>query len=224
MFRIPQYELRMPKRLCEWFLILSASWTLVSCEGRTSRGNRLVIKHGSTPIIDGILSSDEWKDAESVRIGVEQGWTVEVFYKHDGSNLYIAFSNLIRKDRAIYPEVLLDIANGKTSSWNSDDWWFHTSYNDCEGKGVYCVYTFGNDGSCQKDHGDWAANNFPLNQGIIEIKIPYSKIGLIPSQGKTVGIAFDVTNATTKWYLWPAAAQLESPSTWAEATSSDEWK
>jgi hypothetical protein len=214
----------MPKRLFGWLLILSALCTLISCGASASRGNRLDIKHGSTPVIDGILSSDEWKDAESFRICVEQGWTVEVLYKHDGSNLYIAFSNLVRNGKAIYPEILLDMTNGKTNSWNSDNWWFHVSYNDCEGNGVYSIYTFGNNGSCQKDHVDWEANNFPLNQAIIEIKIPYAKIGLIPLKGKSVGVAFDVTDATTNWYLWPASAKLESPSTWANAASSDGWK
>ena len=226
MFRTPRFGLLMPKlkKLLQWSFMLSASGVLISCGG-TSRGNRLDIKHGGSIVIDGAFSSGEWSDANSLQIGIELGWTVQVYYKHDRSNLYVAFSNLVNNGRKLYPELLLDMTNGKTASWNSNDWWFHASFNDCEGDGVYGIYTFGDKGSCQKDHIDWTANNYPLSsEGIIEIKIPYIKVGLVPSSGKTVGIAFDVTNAVNKWYLWPAGAKLENPSTWAVATSSDGWK
>jgi hypothetical protein len=215
----------MPKIRFELLLIIPTLSVLISCGCGTTGGTHLDIKRGGSIVIDGVFSSGEWSDANSLQIGIEPGWAVRVYYKHDGSNLYIAFSNLVNNGRKLYPELVLDMTNGKTTSWNTDNWWFHASYNDCEGNGVYSVYTFGNKGSCQKDHIDWTANNYPLNpKGIIEIKIPYAKVGLVPSSGKTVGIAFDVTDATRKWYFWPAGAKLENPSTWAVAMSSDGWQ
>jgi hypothetical protein len=203
-------------------LALSVLASLISCGG--DHRNRIDIEHGSTPVIDGVFSSGEWRDANSIKISVEPGWTVQVFFKHDNSNLFISYTNLVDNGKKRYPELLLNMT-GKTSSWNRDCWWFHASYNDCEGKGEYSVYAFGDKGSCQKDHADWSASNFPLTpQGSIEMKIPYAKIGLVPSDGQTIGIAFDVTDAISKWHFWPIGAEIESPSTWAIATSSDGWQ
>jgi hypothetical protein len=227
MFQDLQCELRGSKKRFGCLLIISMLGICLSCgrNGRSVAQRDLDVKHGGTPVIDGVFSSGEWSDANSIQISVEQGWTVQVSYKHDNSALYIAFSNLINKGKKLYPELLLDTTNGKTAAWNSDDWWFHASFNDCEGHGDYSVYTFGDKGSCQKDHVGWKANNYPLNSGgIIEIMIPYAKVGLVHSNGKTVGMAFDVTDATSKWYFWPAGAKLENPSTWGVAASSDEWK
>jgi hypothetical protein len=218
-----RHSSRVLKKTLGCLLVQSVLASLISCGG--DHRNRIDIEHGRTPSIDGVFSSGEWRDANSIKISVEPGWTVQVFFKHDNSNLLIAFSNLVTNGRKLYPELLLDMANAKTASWEPGDWWLHASYNDCEGNGVFSVYTFGDNGSCQKDHADWTANNFPLSpEGVIEIKIPYAKIGLVPSNGKAVGIAFDVTDATSKWYFWPADAEQNKPSTWAVATSSDGWQ
>ncbi len=217
-----KYGLLVQKKRSVFILMTSMLGIVLSCGGE---GSNLDIKRGGTPAIDGVISSGEWSDANSIQIYVERGWSVQVSYKHDDSDLYVAFSNLNNKGRKLYPELLLDMTNRKSSSWNSDDWWFHASFNDCEGRGVYSVYTFGNNGSCQKDHTDWIASNYPIGSpGAIEIKIPYSKVGLVPSSGKTIGIAFDVTDAIRKWHFWPSGAELENPSTWAVARSSDGWK
>lgn len=218
-----RHSSRVLKKTLGCLLVQSILASLISCGG--DHGNRIDIEHGSTPAIDGVFSSGEWRDAKSIQISVEPGWTVQVFLKHDNSNLLIAFTNLVNNRRNRYPELLLDVTNSKTASWNPDYWWFHASYNDCEGKGEYGVYTFGAKGSCQKDHSDWMANNFPLSpQGSIEMKIPYAKIGLVPSNGQTIGIACDVTDAISKWHYWPTTARIENPSTWAIATSPDGWQ
>ncbi|MBF0230028.1 MAG: DUF1566 domain-containing protein [Desulfamplus sp.] len=183
------------------------------------------VKRGSIPVIDGIFSENEWVDAGATVITVEPDWLVTVYYKHDDSNLYIAFGNLIRDGRAFFPEILLDINNDKQTSWQIDDWWLHASAADCEGNGKYNVWS-----SCQEKLIGWDANNFLRPQDIVEIQISYEKLGLVSlnkeflDDKKIMGIAFSVTDKINKSRFWPPEANLENPSTWAVMKSSDSWK
>jgi hypothetical protein len=106
----------MLKKRLGSLLMISTSGIFLSCGGGgTTGGSYLDIKHGGTPVIDGVFSPGEWSDANSIQIGIEQGWTVRVSYKRNDSDLYVAFSNLINNGRRIYPEILLDMTNGKTA-------------------------------------------------------------------------------------------------------------
>lgn len=168
------------------------------------------IEEKNTITIDGRLSEPEWKQAGTVQIKVREGWTVTVAYMQDGENLYFAFSNVKLEEKTeLYPEVLLDTGNEKTSAWDNNDWWFHTSYSNCEGKGKFNDYT-----SCKKGEKEgWTGNNFPLEKDrAVEIKVKKSLIQV--SEGDMVGMAFNVTDTQKNWYFFPAAATMEQPGSW----------
>ena len=171
---------------------------------------------GKPPVIDGVLRDDEWADAATVFIDVEEGWRVKVFYKRDGSNLHFAFSDLKNKGRERYPEIMIDAKGDRGASWGSDDWWLHISYNDCEGNGRYNVW------NCTPAKPGWKANNFPLmDPGIVEAEVSCEKLGIAPGASKTIGLAFNVTDTRSDYDYWPASARLADPSSWASVKLSD---
>ena len=171
---------------------------------------------GKTPVIDGILKSGEWADAASAFIDVENGWRVKVFYKRDGSNLYFAFTDLKKKGRERYPEIMIDAKGDRGESWGGDDWWLHISYNDCEGKGRYNIW------NCTPEKPGWKANNFPLaDPGMVEAEVSYEKLGIIPGVSKVIGLAFNVTDTRSDYDFWPSSARLAAPSSWASVKLSD---
>ncbi|MHB8093284.1 MAG: carboxypeptidase regulatory-like domain-containing protein [Syntrophales bacterium] len=160
--------------------------------------------------IDGILASGEWDDAKTAEITVEEGWVVKVLYKNDVDNLYVAFTNLKPQSGELYPEIRLDVNNDKSSSWKSDDWWFHTSYNNCEMRGGYNIWS-----TCERAKLGWSGNIFPLTTpGTVEIRIEYEKLGLVSGEARDIGVAFDVTDTRTKWKFWPSSVSTSNPSTW----------
>lgn len=169
------------------------------------------IPRGAAPTLDGSLGGDEWSDAASATIQVEDGWDIAIRYKRDADNLYVAFSNLRpAEDKELYPEILVDVQGDASATWAADDWWIHISYNDCESQGRPNVW------QCAKSKEGWSANNFPVPvPGVVEAQIAWQKLGLDPEKNRTVGLAFDVTDTRKDYYFWPAGAALDSPATWA---------
>jgi hypothetical protein len=165
---------------------------------------------GKPSVIDGILEPGEWNDAAKAVINVEDDWKITVFFKKDSSNFYFCFTDLQYEDKELYPEVLLDIDSDRSLEWNKDDWWFHASYNDCEGEGKFNVW------NCTKSKEGWNANNFPLDSGaVVEFQISFEKVKFDPVQNQTIGLAFNVTDTAELYYFWPSEATLESPETWS---------
>lgn len=169
------------------------------------------IPFGKVVTVDGKIEAKEWDKAKKVSIKIEKGWTVKVSFKQDENNLYFRFSNLkITENKELYPEVLIDAKNSKTKTWEKNQWWFHTSYSNCEGEGIFNNYK-----SCKKGaKTGWNGNNFPLEIGG-EVEISVSKNHLSLKKGDTIGLAFDVTDTQKRWFFYPANAKLESPETWA---------
>lgn len=165
---------------------------------------------GKSVTVDGKIESKEWDKARKVSIKIEKEWKVKVAFKQDENNLYFRFSNLkIDEKKELYPEVLIDAKNSKTKTWEKNQWWFHTSYSNCEGDGVFNNYK-----SCKKgEKTGWNGNNFPLEIGG-EVEISVSKSYLNLKKNDTIGLAFDVTDTDKKWFFYPATAKLESPETW----------
>ncbi|MBW2263903.1 MAG: hypothetical protein JRG91_18235 [Deltaproteobacteria bacterium] len=187
--------------------------------GEPGPDDAIDITSGTPPTIDGTLGPGEWDDASSVTIEVRPGWTVTVLFMHGPSDLYFAFTGLVDGMDERYPEVLLDVQNDSTASWGADDWWLHASYNDCEGEGRPNDWS-----TCTSSATGWEANNFPLTSGVVEMRVSHAKIGLVPGAGRTLGIGFDVTDTSAEWAFWPTGADLDDPTTWGEATSSDGWE
>jgi len=171
------------------------------------------IPRGRSPVVvDGVMSPGEWDDAAVVEIGVERGWTVPVRVKRDDHALYVAFVNVKPEEAERYPEVLLAVRGTREGGWSASDWWFHASYQDCEGQGIFNNY------QCSPTKPGWEANNFPLEPpGVVEIRISFDKIGLDPARAGEIGIAFNVTDTREVWSFWPRTATLEDPGTWATA-------
>lgn len=174
----------------------------------------ICIPEGIPVMVDGVNGGLEWVDADSVEIIISGSRKVSVKYKHDGSNLFFAFiKNLESAGR--FPEVLIDVGNNKTQTWNQDDFWFHVSATDCSSIGEY-----GNYSNCSLKQPDWEGvpntESGPPSTDFIEIKIPFGTIKL-QSLSDTIGISFNVTNTATAWSFWPTTALTNSPSTWANA-------
>lgn len=188
--------------------------------GTYKKNGDLDFKQGKAPTIDGVLSSGEWSDAGTVEIVYDSTRTIKVYYKHDASNIYVAFSNISTTD-GVWPEMVIDVNNDKSSGWKSDDWWMHASHFDCEGNGAHTVWT-----ACAADRTGWEANNDTAT-GIVEFRISYAHIGFTPGEGKKLGIAFEANNYTgsnnATYKLYPSTAAMDKPSTWGTAASSDGW-
>src|SRR5688572_2663346 len=100
-----------------------------------------IIPEGTTPVMDGAVNSGEWSDADSVTINISASVECKVLFKHDCSNLYLAYLDNLESMAALFPEVLIDVNNSKSASWEADDWWFHVSATDCYYQGAYAVYS-----------------------------------------------------------------------------------
>jgi len=175
----------------------------------------LCIPYGTPAVIDGSISNGEWSDADSVQIVINNLKKVTVKIKHDSTSLYLVYLNHLESSMR-FPEILLDINNDKSNGWQNDDWWFHVSATDCESTGMP-----GNYSNCLVVQQNWEAvpnmaSGLP-NTDTIEIKIPFIKTGIDLTVHDTIGIAFDVTNTVNAWNYWPAGANINTPSTWAQA-------
>ena len=175
------------------------------------------ITRGTPITIDGKAAGAEWADAQSLSIETGPSWRVDVRYKHDGTALLFAFSNLAsaRRDAFRYPEVVLDIAHDGGPMMGPDDFWFHASFRDCASSAGVNDYK-----SCVPEATSFSANNYVSQDAapeLIEIAIPFAKLGLQAGE-KTIGIAFDVTDTMATWSFWPRHAQLAIPATWGAAT------
>lgn len=167
------------------------------------------IPHGHTIKIDGVKEA-QWAGGLNYLVTVSDSWTIKITLMQDEQRLYFLFENLkVSESRELYPEVLIDGANDKSAHWDQNDWWFHTSYSNCEGKRKFNNYS-----SCKVGPKDgWEGNNFPLEIGqVVEIQI--EKELLQVSDGDVIGIAFNVTDTQENWYYFPESAYMESPSSW----------
>ena len=187
------------------FLILNGFW------GFSQTYDTIYVKYGSSPEIDGIISTGEWEDADTAIINITgKNLSTLVLYKHDNTNFNMVFIGNMVASKNRFPEILLNMNNELTSSWQPDDWWFHVSNGDCHNLGKYGVYD-----NCKLVHTSWkAANNFQQMPNEVEIQIPFEMIGL--SLNDTIGISF-LTNDFNVFNHWPSTAKHLIPSTWGTA-------
>jgi len=210
-------------------MALLASMVLVSSQCRTPPvgplGARfdygiILVPHGAAPHIDGAFDSDEWNGASHVSIGVEPGWEVTVFLKHDADNLYLAFRGVEHGGKRLFPEILLDPQALRGTGWSPGQLWLHASTNLCEGNGEFNVYQRGGVFQCAHTKPGWEANNPPEN-GDVEVRVSFAKMGIAAPSGRGIGMALDVTDATGDarqvFRYWPENALIAQPSTWGAA-------
>ena len=169
----------------------------------------------TAPMINGHVGAGEWDAADTIRISINGNKSVKVSLMCDRDNLFFLFAgNLESQFR--FPEILLDMNNSKSTSWQSDDWWFHVSATDCENQGAFGVYS-----NCLLVQPDWLGVN-NITQGLpltdtVEIAIPFSKIKQTSGILFNIGICFNLFNVVSATNTWPPSANINDPSTWANA-------
>jgi len=148
-----------------------------------------------------------------LNVPIRTGWNAEFHCNHDDRELICVIANLKHGKEERYPELLIDPQNRRSSNWQRGQWWFHSSYNLCEGNGEFNVYVRNGTLQCTQTKPGWRANHFPLSRDdVITIHVSLSKIGLLP--GHRFGFAVDVTDTQSEWHFWPSGASLKSPATW----------
>jgi hypothetical protein len=163
------------------------------------------------PLIDGVIEKSEWKDAKTILMkGVNNG-RITVLIKYDMDNIYVAFQNLVDlNDVRLRPELIIhtDLEN---LYWNEHCFWFHSSYSNCYGIGVYYYWE-----DCTPHPRGWMANTFPFKNGNdnIEFKISFSKLNITLEKGRQLRIAFKISDPLEQHIYWPIAARLDDPMTW----------
>lgn len=175
-------------------------------------GQDLMITRGDTVTLDGHFSPNEWGDATMTPIAISGTQYCNVYYKHDGSNLNIAFAGSLQSAGYYSPEIVIDSDGSGGSSFGNNDWWFHVSATDCESQGQY-----GNYNNCMLVRPNWlAAPNF--QQGIVvdtvEIQIPFATLSI--AEGDSIGLLFLLNNFQTIKKSNSSANHLD-PSTWSKA-------
>jgi hypothetical protein len=192
--------------------VVSGTWTELA---------RLEIPPGRPITVDGVLSPGEWDDAVAVDIAVSSDWVVRVLVKHDTSNLCFAFTHLRHAGAERYPEVLLDPASARGNAWRPGQLWLHSSYNLCEGEGVFNLYRRNGVFLCAQTKSGWEANHFPLSgDGVMEIRIARGQLAPPLRAGQVFGLALDLTDTHSSLAFWPSGAELARPSSWGGAVLS----
>lgn len=170
------------------------------------------------PTVDGIISPREYIDANSVTFATSGG-TCTVYFKHDGTTLYVAFDVPNADINTPAPEVnssvqvFIDALNDKASLPQTDDWRFTISLRTKPLDDV---------GENQGTGVGWSGWRQPVGWSYAwqvwndwwtaEFAIPFGKLGI--TVGDTIGIAFCNAWTHTGDHYWPSGADWLDPSTW----------
>ncbi len=198
-----------------------ALWCLFLATFLPAQLSETRIPNGAGVVVDGKLTPGEWDYAASAQIRVQPDWNIQVRFRHDDKNLYFLFQGIKRGKERLYPEIFLDPQNLRSLQWQQGQWWFHVSYNLCEGNGEPNVYTRNGVLQCAHQKDGWEANNPPgPNTEAVEVRISFAKLGIQPRSGLRFGLALAVTNATgdraQKWFFWPETAKVSWPASWEQ--------
>jgi hypothetical protein len=201
-------------------LLLSGTAFIVLSYGGPS--SLIHIPRGRGVNLNETIKPTEWADAGSTEILVQPDWRIRVRFKRDDQNLYFVFEGVKHGNDRLFPEIFIDPGDRKSAQWQKGQWWFHVSYNLCEGNGEPNVYRKDGVFQCAHEKEGWAGNNpSAKDTPAIEVRVSFSKIGVRPARGARLGLAFAVTNATgnetQKWFFWPANGRVDLPATWGKA-------
>lgn len=175
----------------------------------------VVAVYGTTPIIDGIMTT-EWMDASTVAFSVTDG-DCTIYVKQNGTHLHIAFSiadtTYHANDRSL---VYLDVDHNGGTTPQTDDLFLRVmrdgSLYEAIGTGTNWLgggALAGWTGACSS-----TAAGFQT-----EYSISYSKIGVTAGVAKTLGIMFESVDNPSSRYGWPPGHSYNEPDTWADLTS-----
>lgn len=178
-----------------------------------------VINQGQRVYIDGIIEPDEWLDATTYTLKESEFVKTKVLLKHDGKNLLLAFLNNNIKDTTfVMPEVFIDSKLNKGEQWQSDDFWFHVSAQDCHAVGKREDYS-----NCRPDYTLWRASpNSPFGKAyepmkVTEIAIPLNLINVTKNNSFGMCISLSLFPSETR-INYPENAHEDVPASWDEYT------
>lgn len=180
------------------------------------------------PTIDGTIDAAEWADAVSVSLAkAGDADRATAYLKHDGTKLYVGFDvQDTTPEDGDSVRVVLDTNNDKSSAPQTDDFDLKiekiaASLDERTGTGTGWSGTSSGTG--------WIANTGATATGwSAEFAINYAKLGITAGNAETIGLYLVGKDSTPNyWYSWPAAEYpadlLIDPSTWGDASSSDNW-
>jgi len=192
------------------------SFFLLICMFSLSAQTTFTIPCGTTPNIDGIFEASEWEDADTTIISKSTSQKVTVYMKHDTTNLYFAFTGPMYSTPSYnYPEIILDINNNKSETWDNNDFWFHVSMQDCWGNGDPYVWS-----TCSPTNANWVGvpNFSSSSTDTVEMKIPYNTVSLTDTiEIDTIGIGFMMFDGQNVYKITPTTSAINNPSSWGNA-------
>lgn len=183
-------------------------------------GVTINVKYGTTPVMDGNLTPEsEWNDSDNVTFET-LGGNATVYFKEDGSSLYMAFE-VPNNSSGSALQVFLDTEHNQETAPQTDDYRLTITHNDgalseSPGNGSQWI-----GGSCcpgwnasrTKKPGGWQA----------EFNISYSKLNITANISKTMRVSFWNPWVNGTDYYWPPGLSYTNPTTWADASSSYRW-
>ena len=189
-----------------------------ACTGHNPDYDVLAV-YGTTPLINGLVNSQEWSDASLLSFSDAQ-----VFVKQDGMNLYIAF-NVSNQPLYGYDavSVLFDVDHDENITLQLDDIGLSVFRNgtlmeaNVTGKAWTIIPVSG-----------WTAQvNSTSNMWQAEFNITYAKIEITAGVEKTVGVTFhcyrSLEDSSPDFTCWPLNSYSNAtwnPSSWGDMTSS----
>lgn len=202
----------MMKRLVIFLSVISCIFTT-----KLAAQADVYIPPGTSVTLDGHWSAGEWDDAVRVSMPVpNSAKTMYVKLKHHQDTLLISFAGPLESANTLVPELMIDPDYDHGTKWNPEDSWFHVSATDCHYFGIPQVFN-----QCQSDHPEWSAfPNMPYGSSpvdTIEIRIPYSFVGLTAGVPHTFGLALSITNTVNLFSFWPSGVVVGQPQTWGTA-------
>jgi hypothetical protein len=166
---------------------------------------------GTTPTIDGAISNNEWSDATTATINLTNA-TATLYVKHDGTDLYAAFSSSFTS----MCELVFDMSHDGGSNPQTDDVLLHASAALYEKPGTGSGWS-----STQSSANGWSANTgFPTAR---EFKVSFTKLGITSGNAKTIGAGFVIMTSGAGSGMWPNGGSKYNPGTWGDLSSSDNW-
>lgn len=176
---------------------------------------------GDAPALDGIMTPGEWDGAGQVWLQFESDLRVPVYVLRAGGQLFVAFDQLDQGEAALFPEIYIDAANNRADAWDQDDWWFHLSTRQCQGRGLGAIWA-----QCGGEQA-WQTTDFVTSGSTIEMAIPYTTLALPGPDQSGIGIAFALMRLepddSVSRRFWPARSSISQPSTWGAGVIEGGW-
>ena len=167
---------------------------------------------GSTPTIDGVISPEEWDDAD-----YETFNETTVFVKQDGVNFYIAF-NVTDATYSEYDEcgIDFDVDDDGSATLQTDDIGFTVMRNGT----IYELNVTMGTWTPHFQVSGWTAKaNSTEKVWQSEFNITYSKLNITAGTAKVIGVFFASLDEQVGPYGWPPLpANPYGPDTWGDIT------